>query len=546
MAGSETSWNYLVLTASNDAQARAYESQLQLREELGLLPGVREAFVLADWDGQRIGSGGSTLHCLAQVLNRERRRRGLGRSETHAETLLRGLRVLIVHAGGDSRRLPAYGPCGKIFIPLPSNERARLPVTLFDRIVPHFLELPPGPPGCGQILVTAGDALIRFDASDVRFTGQGITALGCYATPEEASRHGVFCVGSGGEVELYLQKPSLAEQSATRAINKHGKTALDIGITQLDAAAAAILLEAFECTPGAEGGFGFSAAARQRIASYGLDLYVEICCAMGSQGCLEHYLRTARAAGSRWPQALLAELYPRLSRLPLYVELVPECEFLHFGSTRQLIDSGLALMSREQGGPPASNLVLVNNALSSNGAITGADAWIEGCRISSSLELRGANIVVGVDIDEPLMLPPGACLDVLSGSDRSGRRSSFVRCYGIRDTFKHSVAGGALFCGRPLAGWLSEVGADPAGIWPGATEAAGRSLWDARVFPAEPPDGDFRRWLWMYAPHTASPAERRAYLAADRYSAAEIAALADQAAFHSRRRAIWADVVASP
>jgi len=241
MAGTKATWDYLVLTASNDAQARAYESQLRLRRELGLLPGVHEAFVLADWDGRRIGSGGSTLHCLAQVLNREVRHRGLAPSDTSAGILLRGLRVLIVHAGGDSRRLPAYGPCGKIFIPLPSNERARLPVTLFDRMLPHFLELPSGPPGCGQILVTAGDALIRFDASDVRFTSQGITALGCYATPEEASRHGVFCVGSGGGVSLYLQKPSLAEQSTTRAIDEHGKTALDIGITHQNIPARIVL-----------------------------------------------------------------------------------------------------------------------------------------------------------------------------------------------------------------------------------------------------------------------------------------------------------------
>ena len=28
--------------------------------------------------------------------------------------VLQGLRILVIHAGGDSHRLPAYGPCGKI------------------------------------------------------------------------------------------------------------------------------------------------------------------------------------------------------------------------------------------------------------------------------------------------------------------------------------------------------------------------------------------------------------------------------------------------
>jgi hypothetical protein len=58
-------WDYLILTASNDAQAQAYQRQLGLRRELGLLPQVRETRVVADLEGRRIGSGGSTLYCLA-------------------------------------------------------------------------------------------------------------------------------------------------------------------------------------------------------------------------------------------------------------------------------------------------------------------------------------------------------------------------------------------------------------------------------------------------------------------------------------------------
>jgi hypothetical protein len=60
-------------------------------------------------------------------------------------------------------------------------------------------------------------------------------------------------------------------------------------------------------------------------------------------------------------------------------------------------------------------------------------------------------------------------------------------------------------------------------------------LWNARVFPAELAPSGYRRWLWMYAPETASAEEKRAFLFAERYSAAEIAVLADQQAFHQRR-----------
>ena len=65
-----SSWDYLILTASNARQAQAYESQLRLRRELGLLPRVCECFVAADLEDRRIGSGGSTVYCLEQAIGR--------------------------------------------------------------------------------------------------------------------------------------------------------------------------------------------------------------------------------------------------------------------------------------------------------------------------------------------------------------------------------------------------------------------------------------------------------------------------------------------
>jgi len=54
-------WDYLIVTASNDLQAAAYRRQLDLRRELGLLPDIGQVLVVADLEGRRIGSGGSTL-----------------------------------------------------------------------------------------------------------------------------------------------------------------------------------------------------------------------------------------------------------------------------------------------------------------------------------------------------------------------------------------------------------------------------------------------------------------------------------------------------
>jgi fucokinase len=495
-------WDYLIVTASNERQAAAYELQLDLRRKLGLLAEVREVLVVPDLEGKRIGSGGSTLLCLEQVLARE-----------HS---LAEQRVLILHAGGDSRRLPAYGPCGKIFVPIP-GPGSRVPETLFDRLAAALLQLPGRK---GQVVVAAGDALVQFDPRALRFDRSGITVVGGFSTPEEASRHGVYVTGQGSEVSLYLQKPSIAEQRAFGAIDSRGRTALDVGLMSLDATAAMRLLEAFRGIP------------RDEFLTHGIDLYREICCALGQAGTVEHFLKTAQGSGSKWPTETLRKLFPALHQIPFFVELLEEARFLHFGSTRQLVESGLALLEQDGIAPPASGTLVVNSTLDGSGSVTGARSWIEGCRISAPLRLGGDNVVIGVDIDEPLDLPAGACIDVLASNRAATTRErlphTFVRCYGVRDTFKD-----ATLCGRPLHEWLQAAGLEPADVWSDTSEPP--SLWNARVFPAGP---DFRRWLWMYAPESATDAERRAYREAPRYSSAEIALLADQEAFHTRRFSI--------
>jgi len=104
-----------------------------------------------------------------------------------------------------------------------------------------------------------------------------------------------------------------------------------------------------------------------------------------------------------------------------------------------------------------------------------------------------------------------------------------VRCYGINDQFKDTIPHGARFCGRPLLEWIALVGITPDEVWPGHQDAAERAA------------SGYRRWLWMYQPETAGAAEKRAFISAERYSAVEIAVLADQEAFHQRRIEIRAE-----
>ena len=533
-------WDYLILTASNDAQATAYESQLRTRCTLGLLSGVANVLVVADPGGKRVGSGGSTIYCLIRVLTQELAGSSELADPAAWDETLGDLRILIVHAGGDSKRLPAYGPCGKAFVPVPGETDTAVGATLFDRQLPTYLALPPREDGPGQVVITSGDVLLRFDPAEVRFAGEGIIGLGCNAPPEEAARQGVYCASPDGTVVRFLQKPSVDEQRREDAISRYGQSILDVGVLSLDPDSAVRLLRMCDVSPDGEGELTWSGGTGQAIEEHGLDFYREICCAMGTMGSEEHHIRASRGSKSTWPEELLRELYRHLSPIPFHVQVLPQCGFLHFGMTRQLITSGTHLTRLDHGLTQLEAPLEINTELTDGGSVAGTSSWIEGCMVHSTLTLEGNNVVVGVDVDQPLSLPPGACLDVLRGQDRRGESVWFVRCYGIDDKFKDCAAEGATLCGLPLSGWPEALGIEPEEVWDGDTPPTQRTVWDARVFPAETDAGGFRKWLWMFDPAGATPAERSAWRSADRYSLAQIAVLADQETFHDRRARIRA------
>ena len=87
-------WDYIILTASNEQQAEGFRAQLALRQQENLLPVNTHFAVIPDPQGKRVGSGGATLGVLRYIAQQ----RGDGDFS--------GLRILVIHSGGDSKRVP--------------------------------------------------------------------------------------------------------------------------------------------------------------------------------------------------------------------------------------------------------------------------------------------------------------------------------------------------------------------------------------------------------------------------------------------------------
>jgi hypothetical protein len=308
-----------------------------------------------------------------------------------------------------------------------------------------------------------------------------------------------------------------------------------------------------DATSGGESGVDSEARRRlswsgpiaKAVEKWGLDIFREIACALGADTEFDGYVEAARAAGSPWDETRLSRVYKYMHGLDFSLSLLPRCRFLHFGTSRELISSGNALRRRDRTAAPGDSVVSLNNVFRGRGRvgrdnrcgrIVGNESWVEGCRIGAKLTLAGRNVVVGLDIDEPLALVRGSALDVLKGVDRRGRAVWFVRAYAVDDVFHKPVKQGGRLAGLPLAEWLEAMGAHPDDVWGADVPPNERLVWNGKFFPAAKRATGYRDWLWMLEPRKASAARKRAWREADRYRFAEMAALADHEAFHARRR----------
>ena len=97
-------WDICVLTASDLRQADMVTRQLEVRRAAGLLPHTTHFVVVPDPSGLRIGSGGATLRILAALFATLARPTGELAALTGLDAHQK--RILVIHSGGDSRRLP--------------------------------------------------------------------------------------------------------------------------------------------------------------------------------------------------------------------------------------------------------------------------------------------------------------------------------------------------------------------------------------------------------------------------------------------------------
>ena len=510
---SHKAYDVCVITAANESQARGYREQLRWRENINSLPEGTEFFVFADPQGKRIGSGGSTLYVLCRILERLCASWEGEKPQSLLEPLS-GKRILILHSGGDSKRLPAYSAVGKIFFPLPtSSPHGNIEidgfVTLFDIFLNNLTQLPYL--SDGQMIVASGDVLLSLDPAQMVFSDTGVTGLAYPGPAEVASNHGVYVVPQTQlgenlrEVADFLQKPTYDELKDCNGLDAADRAFIDTGVMNFSLDAIEVLTEALGVSledgkMTSEKGSLYEELANANVQ---LDIYKEIPFAMlGKDG-----------HGRDDPLA-------PLQRIIFYVNLLPRCEFFHIGASRQLLQKFHTInytasaydfqnfsRSKVVDASGLESAFVYNSLINTHSMKVSGSSFIEGCYLEGPIQLEGANILTGIPRNTgDIRLQEGICVSCAPVNEAGHAWVSII--YGIDDDFKKLAEdNGASFLNSDFLDWMEDKGILSDDLW---KDDEAHELWNARLFPlAANPAESMRIALSLQA--EGSPAPSRSF-----------------------------------
>ncbi|MCD8196471.1 MAG: bifunctional fucokinase/L-fucose-1-P-guanylyltransferase [Lachnospiraceae bacterium] len=430
LAGKSAVWDYIILTASNEAQARAYEEQIAYRRQIHQLPETTHFAVLPDPDGKRVGSGGATLNALLYVCRRE---------------ALTGKRILVIHSGGDSKRIPQYSACGKLFSPVPRLLPDGRRSTLFDEFLIGMSTV--APRISEGMLVCSGDVLLLFNALQIDFYSRGAAALSIKEDVKTGKNHGVYTRDEDGNVGHFLHKQSEERLRELGAVDASGKVDIDTGAVILDRELLTTLYELVKDCPEKY----INEEAR-------LSFYADFLYPLASGSSREQFF-IEKPEGDFTPQlhACRAALWEALHPFRIRLIRMSPASFIHFGTTQELLRMMTVDLAKYRflgwsgnvNSNAANTSYAVSNSYISRRASVAKDSYIEDCYIHHGSTVGRNCILSGVTLNGETV-PNGTVLHGLKLED--GRFA--VRMYGIGDNPKENRLFGEEL-GQPL--WTAPV-----------------------------------------------------------------------------------------
>ena len=343
-----------------------------------------EYFCTCDPVGHRLGSGGGTAWLLQEAYRSQES--GVG-SQAFEAWLAKEKRILI-HAGGQSKRLPSYAVSGKVLMPLPVfrwERGQKLSQDLMSVQLPLYEKIMAAAPERLHTMVVSGDVLIRTTQPLQPIPDADVVCYGLWLDASVAKNHGVFVSDrqSPSVLKQMLQKPSV---QTLAELQKDHFYLTDIGVWLLSDKAVALLMKR-------------SKSSGDSFKEY--DLYSEFGCALGT-------------APSK-PDDEISSL--KVAILPL-----AGGEFYHFGTSREMISSTLRLQNLVNDQreimhidrKPHPSIFVQNSVVKVPFTEENTNVWVENSFVGPRWQLTHDHVITGVpENDWEIRLEPGDCIDVV-------------------------------------------------------------------------------------------------------------------------------------
>ncbi|XP_061744272.1 fucose-1-phosphate guanylyltransferase [Nerophis ophidion] len=485
---SGTFWDVVVVTAMDERQKYSYEDQIKKKVDRKVLPLGIPYKVFSDPPGCKIGNGGSTLHALKNLR------------DIYGKALCK-MKVLMIHAGGLSQRLPSASAFGKIFTTLPLGDPLYQMLELKLAIYVDFpSHMKPG------VLVTCADDIELYSiANDERlvFDKPGFTALAHPSPLYVGTTHGVFVLEPPEDSAFrkmetkiclrFLHKPSIEKMRESDAVCKKKSDCFPICDPEFVYTDSTYYMD-----------FDTSQCLLNVLKELGpleceIDAYSDFLQALGQQATMEHTCNTANV--TKHDSSLVdvrQKIFHLLRGTPLNVIVLNNSKFYHIGTTSEYLShltdvdglrSMLNLLSWNFSVLSNKNInedscVLASLLLSS--CSVGAGSVVEYSRLEEGVSVGKGTLVSRCWVSPGLSVPDGVSIHTLCVTQQN--RSGFVTvAFGVDDNLKSGVEAAASMEGLTLCGVTLDACTSSWGLGDQVLRFSGDtsrcSLWNACLFP---------------------------------------------------------------
>ncbi len=456
-------WDYIVLTASNEQQAEGFCAQIEERKKCGLLPQRTHFAVIPDPMGKRVGSGGATLGVIKYIAEHS------GKSD------FSNLRILVIHSGGDSKRVPQYSALGKLFSPVPHELPNGRNSTLFDEFIIAMSSVP------SRIregmLLLSGDVLLLFNPLQIDYSGIGAAAISFKEDVNTGKNHGVFLRGDDGCVRRFLHKQTVESLKEQGAVNEQNKVDIDTGAVVFSCD----MLKSLYGLISKNGNYNEERFNHYVNETVRLSLYGDFLYPLASDSTLEDFYKE-KPEGDFCDELTSArtDVWNALRPYRMKLLRLAPAKFIHFGTTQEILrlmsdgieDYTVLGWSRQVGSSINDGTAGYSSVLSSKAKI-GKNCYLEVSYVHSDAVL-GDNILLSyVDIHDET-IPSDVVMHGLK--QRDGK--FVVRVYGINDNPKAEIDN-CSFLGSTLKSFMDINGISETDLWNGND----RTLWTAKLYP---------------------------------------------------------------